>query len=66
MDSTKEAETLKQEVANFKGEIKNIKDQLSVSEKFNENIESLNKVLILQIFPRDKIGLGYDKKYVIK
>ena len=54
MDNMNEAETLKQEVYNFKGEIKNIKYQLSISERFKESTQELNKVLILEIFPRDK------------
>ena len=66
MDSMKEVETLKKEVANFKVEINKLKDQLSISEIFKESTEALNKFLILQIFPRDKIGLAYDKKHAIK
>ena len=62
MASMREVESLKQEVAEFKEEVKKLKDQLNVSEKLNISIEALNKVIILQKFPRDKIGLGYDKK----
>ena len=65
MDSMKEVETLKQEVE-FMEEVKKIKDRLTVSEKFKESTEALNKVLNLQIFPRDKTSLGYDKKHAIK
>ena len=42
--------------------MKKLKDQLTVSEKFKESTESLNKVLNLQRSPRDKIGLGYNNK----
>ena len=36
---------------------------MTVSEKFKESTKALNKVLSLQISPRDKIGLGYNHKY---
>ena len=62
MDIMKEVERLKQEVVEFKEEVMKLKDQLNVSEKLNRSIEALNKVIILQSFPKDKIGLGYDKK----
>ena len=61
-----EAETLKQEVDKFNGEIKNLKYQRSISERFKESNEALNKVLSLQRFPRDKTGLGYDQEHAIK
>ena len=61
-----EVKSLKQKVVEFKEDVRKLKYQLNVSEKFKESIEALNKVINLQRFPRDKIGLGYDKKHVIK
>ena len=60
--SMEEVKSLKQEVVEFKEEVKKLKDQLTLSEKFKESTEALNKVLILQRSPRDKIGLGYNHK----
>ena len=57
-----EVKSLKQEVFEFKEEVKKLKDQLTISEKFKESNEALNKVLILQRSSRDKIGLGYNHK----
>ena len=62
LDSMKEAEILKKEVVEFKEEVKKLKDQLTVSEKFKEIIEALNQVLSIQISPRNKTGLGYNHK----
>ena len=62
LDSMEEVKRLKQEVVEFKEEVKKLKDQLIVSNKFKESTEALNKVLILQIFPRDKTGIGYNHK----
>ena len=53
---------MKQEVVEFKEEVKKLKYQMTVSEKFKESTEALNKVLILQRSPRDKTGLGYNQK----
>ena len=47
MASMKEVESLKQEVVEFKEEVKKLKDQLIVSEKFKGSTEALNKVLSL-------------------
>ena len=57
-----EVKSLKQEVVEFKEEVKKLKDQLTISEKFKESTEALNKVLSLQRFSRDKTGLGYNHK----
>ena len=57
-----EVRSLKQEVVEFKEEVKKLKDQLTVSEKFKESTEALNKVLSLQRTPGDKTGLGYNHK----
>ena len=62
MASIEEVKRLKQEVVEFKEEVKKIKDQLIVSEKFKESTEALNKFLNLQRPPRDKTGLGYNHK----
>ena len=53
---------LKQEVFEIKEEVKKLKDQLTVSKKFKESTEALNKVLSLQRSPRDKTGIGYNHK----
>ena len=58
----KEVKSLKQEFVEFKEEVKKLKDQLTVSEKFKESTEALNKVFSLQRSSRDKIGLGYNHK----
>ena len=58
----KEVKSLKQEVVEFKEEVKKLKDQLTVSEKFKESTEALNKLLSLQRSLRDKTGLGYNHK----
>ena len=57
-----EVKILKQEVVEFKEEVKKLKDQLIVSEKFKESTKSLNKVLSIQRSPKDKIGLGHNHK----
>ena len=59
--SKEEVESLKQKVVEFKEDVRKLKDQLTVSEKFKESTEALNKILRLQRFPRDKIGLRYDQ-----
>ena len=56
-----EVKSLKKEVVEFKEEVKKLKDQLTISEKFKESTKALNKVLSLQISPMD-IGLGYNHK----
>ena len=40
MDSMKEADTLKQEVDNFKGEAKRLKDQQAINEKLWESTKT--------------------------
>ena len=55
-----EVESLKQEFVEFKEDVKKLKYQLSVSEKFNGSTKAVNKILILQMFARDKKGLGQD------
>ena len=59
-------ERLKHEVSKLKGEVDRLKYQHTINEKFKESIESLNKILSLQISPKNKIGLGYDQEHVIK
>ena len=66
MSGMKEAERLEQEVDEFKKELKKLKYHLTISENFKECTEALNKLLNLQIFPKDKIGLGYDQDHAIK
>ena len=58
----KEVKRLKQEVVEFKEEVKKLKDQSTVSEKFKESTKALNKVLSLQRSPKYKTGLGYNHK----
>ena len=60
--SMKEVKRLKQEVVEFKEEVKKLKDHLTITEKFKESTEALNKFLRLQRSPRDKTGLGYNHK----
>ena len=62
LTSMEEVKSLKQEVVEFKEDVKKLKDQLTISEKFKESTEALNKVLSLQRYPKDKIGLGYNHK----
>ena len=42
-----EVKSLKQEVVEFKEEVKKLKDQLTISDKFKESSEALNKFLSL-------------------
>ena len=58
--SKEEVDGLKQEVVEFKEDVKKLKDQLTASEKFKGSTEALNKILSLQRFPKDKTGLRYD------
>ena len=55
-----EVKSLKQKF--LKEEVKKLKDQLTVSEKFKESTEALNKVLGLQISPSEKTSLRYNHK----
>ena len=66
MTSMKAVKSLKQEVVEFKEEVKKLKDQLTISDKFKESTGALNKILSLQRSPMNKIGLGYDQEHVIK
>ena len=63
----KEAESLKQEVANFKEEVKRLKDKLTINEKFKEKIQDSKRVeeeviLLRKKLDKESIKSKFEKK----